>query len=116
VDFRNSTDFKHLWWQELQRGAVFRAKRYVYHEAIDPISFNCISQNYNFYLVVRGRYTAITVDMSRGVGMQRAYQPNTLYFCVRDDPGMTLETDVVVQAVLTFIYCINNYGTGIQLK
>lgn len=62
-----------------------------------------------------GKYAAVVVDLSRGVLMNEEYAPNTLYFCVNNEGAIFSETDIVVQAVTTFIYCLNNYGSGITL-
>jgi hypothetical protein len=64
---------------------------------------------------MNGKYSGVVVDMSRGVLMNDEYAPDTLYFCVWNDGALYSETDLIVQAITTFMYCLNNYGTGINL-
>lgn len=114
VDYYNTSDNGFLWWQQLQKSATFLPIRYSYRY-LDLDTNDCTFAYTNFYMTYHNRQSIVRIDPSRGLLLRQTYQPNVAYICVEIADVSLDSVSGLRSAIVTFLRCLTNYGTGIQL-
>lgn len=109
--FRNQTDNELLWYQELQKEAIFVPTYWQYLRA--NINGDCPSfQLVNFYVSEENSMTVKSVDMSRGAHLRNFDLDGTINICYIS-PLRFLN---IGRLLTRFNQCLTLYGDGIDLN
>ena len=109
MNYINATDSQLVWWQEVQRYAIFTPSDYIYWRANNKKNcplFNMV----NFYISETSRDSNKFIDFSRGVHLSNFELFGTLNICY-SSPENTLNH--LQDVFYTLINCVTLYGAGL---
>lgn len=109
TDFYNKSDSQLLWWQEIQRTAIFIPRSFVFFKA--NANGDCPLMNYvNFYISETTFDHMINVDVSRGYLLTDFSDFGLIYVCYKSIASTRNEID---NTLYTLMQCLSQYGDGL---